>query len=602
MNRSLVIAAVVIATVLLVAGAFLLDHRLSRADRVGATARRDAMIEVRDQILRYQAEHGVLPRSLDEVVPLYVRLDQIAADNVPLYTYRPAERMLVQAAPNPVRGLTRRDWPALRMMLPESGESPAPSILAAGPADHALLVPTAPDAPEPPEGALVWEAEHWSAMNWGWEIHPDPQAGGGAYIHSWEGKTNRIAQLDHGIYDFYDVRPAGEPTRLRYRFHLDEPGEYYLFARMWTTDTHCSNSVAVWFDEESDYDRAPLGNTTPFTWLWSTTGGWQYLRAGDHELNVFIHEDGLRIDQFALTSSLSRFGKSGKPLRANLAVGAGTKRPEDPAASLHLSFDVKSEVLSPDAPVEARLTIRRTAPAAGRATVRAWLAEAGMGGRDWKIVERDLDLSALPEVEWLPLSFEDLDVAALDRREYMLRAEAVVDGRVVAAAHETLLRPFAWEVLGPLDLVRSGRPGPFDASAEPGPRDSRRWVALKETSLDHFGVLDFGMHTNGNSLHAPQRATIYARTRVRVPATANYVLLLQSDDQMVLWVDEREVYRYDHTDMPVTRSATRKTVRLDAGEHELRMRVNQIYARWQASVRIRNADDSLSRVVGAPAR
>ena len=47
------------------------------ADRIAATRRVDLMISVRDQLLFYELEHGTLPRTLAEMVPKYVRADQL---------------------------------------------------------------------------------------------------------------------------------------------------------------------------------------------------------------------------------------------------------------------------------------------------------------------------------------------------------------------------------------------------------------------------------------------------------------------------------------------------------------------------------------------
>ena len=68
---------------------------------------------------------------------------------------------------------------------------------------------------------------------------------------------------------------------------------------------------------------------------------------------------------------------------------------------------------------------------------------------------------------------------------------------------------------------------------------------------------------------------------------------------MLLWLDGKETYRHDHK-RPVTRASYRVKVHLTAGEHRLRVRVNQEEGRWQASLRIRNSDDALSDVVGLP--
>ncbi len=601
MKKTIVIlgAAVTLAGVL-----WLTDHLLSRSDRIAATARKDAMITVRDQVLRYQSEHGVLPRDLSDLVPAYLRADQVVRDNAPIYLYNSAARTLAQLHPNAIRGLVRREWPAAIMPLSAfeqiaGGDNGTirPEILAGG----AAIVPKEPDLKPPPEGTLVFEAEHWSEMNWGWEIHADPKAGGGAWIQSWEGKTNGPAQLSCEVFNFYDVRPKRETTSLKYRFHLDKPGRYYFYARMWTTDTHCSNSVSATVDEVLHEEGHTLGNTDPFQWLWSVVDGSPFsLSAGDHYLNIFIHEDGLMIDQFMI-SPKRLFGwggaQPGPAYKENFKTGEGTAW-QKKAPPVHLSFDLADEVLRPGHSPDINVTMRRLKASDAKGSLKVWLEGAGLGGKNWKVLERPVNLATLSDLAWVPLSFDGLNIAGLDRREYMLHAELSVEDKVVAETHDTLVRPFLWQVIGPIDYLENGRKGPFDGAKNPDPRDSRQWEPFKESSFMHFGVLDFGMQTEGNSANAPTNVTIYARTRIRVPETADYVFLMQSDDQMMFWIDGKLRYEYDDIDKPVTRSAERRTLRLQAGEHELRMRVNQYERFWQASVRIRKADDSLSEVVG----
>ena len=76
---------VLFAVILIVSAlAFCLDFILSRPDRIEATRRIDEMLSVRDQLLRYELEHGSLPRTLEELVPRYVRPDQLVGDDAQL--------------------------------------------------------------------------------------------------------------------------------------------------------------------------------------------------------------------------------------------------------------------------------------------------------------------------------------------------------------------------------------------------------------------------------------------------------------------------------------------------------------------------------------
>jgi hypothetical protein len=435
-------------------------------------------------------------------------------------------------------------------------------------------------------------------MNWGWEVHPDPTCSGGAFLHSWEGMTNGPAQTSYGVFNFCDICPPREFTVLRYHFHLTRAGNYHVYGRMWTTDTHCSNNITVGIDQGGPYVGS-MSNYTPFRWVWTEMNySPVFLEAGDHFLHVFIHEDGIRLDQFLLSPTEVTDGEA---YRANLLPGRGTSWEKKKGPPVHVSFDLKSMVMSPDSPPDSRVVLRRLRPGTGTVLLRVTLEAAAVGGRDWRVSEHKLDLSRLPEVCFVPLSFDDLDLSKLARREYMLRAELVSEDKTMASARVTLLRPFAWEACGTFDFLSNADAGPLDGTRELKPGGRHTWVPIKESSMDHFGVLDFGLHTIGNSLHAPQMKTIYARTRISVPKTDTYLFLVQADDQMLLWIDGKLVYQFeDYGERPVTRSAQRYKIPLSAGDHVLCMRVNQTDGPWQASVRIRTHYDDISSVVGLP--
>ena len=99
------------------------------------------------------------------------------------------------------------------------------------------------------------------------------------------------------------------------------------------------------------------------------------------------------------------------------------------------------------------------------------------------------------------------------------------------------------------------------------------------------------------SKHAPENSTVYARTTVRVAKSGDYKIKVMADDQMRLWIDGEDVFRIDDIP-PVTRSARSFNYHLEAGEHRIRMRINQQEGPWQAFLRIRTADDDAADVVG----
>ncbi|HUW57511.1 MAG TPA: PA14 domain-containing protein [Planctomycetota bacterium] len=561
------------------------------------------MLTVRDALLDYERKHGALPRTLGELVGRFLRPDRLVRDGNALYGYEPEKRRLTRL---PGREFSPTPSPVVVIPATDEGTSSGgdgPSRTSADDttdlhADGVAVLPRGPELPEAPPGAMVFEAEHFTEMNWGWDVLPDASASGGAYLHSWEGITNGPAQVSYGVFDFFDIRPKNEYTVLRYHFRVPTSGEYYVYARMWTTDTHCSNSVCAAIDRGGP-DVGSMGNRLPFQWLWtSLERDGVYLKEGDHFLHIFIHEDGIRLDQFIVSPTPVMGGKA---YRSNMLPGRGTAWEKEKGPAVRVLFDLRSQVMSPESPPDCRVVLRRLRAASGEAVLRVTLEDAGLGGRDWRVADHKVDLARLPEVCLVPLSFAGLDMAGLERREYLLRAELVSNGETLASTRVTLLRPFVWEACGPYPFMSTSYRGPLDADDELSPDDKRTWTPVKLSSMDHFGVLDFGVHTNGSSLHAPQDKTVYARTRFHVPTDGAYVFLIQSDDHMLLWLDGKLVYRFEDRDyFPVTRSAKRHRLQLTAGEHRLRMRVNQTHTRWQACVRIRTADDGISNVVGLP--
>jgi len=633
------------------------DRLASRADRIRYARREAALISVRDEVLRYQRDHGRLPASLRDLAPRYLREDQLiediaSGDKHPFYRYDPEEHVIALASPFPVRGLVTRLLPPLAMDLPPPDPAsvrasvPTPTTVAApppvttpdpapriepvpteavtkipappapgggeratAPAKPGIILPSGPELPAPPAGAYVFEAEHYSDMNYGWEVHPDPSAAAGAYIHCKEGMGNGPGQIHYGIHDFYNVRENDELTYLKYHFRLPKAGRYYIWGRLWTTGSHCSNCIAVGANEggprrsrhgydNDGYCGGVMSNRTPFRWVWTrTTEGPERLKAGDNYLHVFMHEDGVRLDQIAL-SPASIHGS--RPYAANLVPNEETGFRDKAESPVDMLFDYKSMVIAENAPPVASVALRRIAPCEGEGLLRVILEDAGADGADIELCATTVDLTGLPELAFVPVDFAALDFGALPRREFLLRATLTRGKERIAECHVPLMHPFKWEVAGPGRYYHNDISAPLDGDRE---KEGVEWAPLSTAKFDHFGVLDFGLQYGDNSLHAPQLKTAYARTRITVPESGEYLLKIQSDDQMLLWVDGKLVYRHDRN-APVTRSVKRLKLRLEKGERRVRMRVNQRRftsygdGRWQASLRFRTPDDDLSDVRG----
>lgn len=631
MSRLRVLILLVVALAL-AGGTWGLHFWLGRPGRIAAEARRVALFEVRDQVLRYEVEHGALPATLDALQGAYLRADQLCApDGSSLYAYNADERSLKEARAPMVTGLwsyalapreaalpppdvqmARQPDPASKTQAEPTSAPPAPVVpqlparieikeplVAPGPVDllksNAWTTLQGPELPDAPAGALVFEAEHFSDTNYGWEIRADAACGGGAYLHCKEGIANGPGQTRSEMGDFYNERATKEVTHLKYHFHAPKTGDYYILGRMWTTDTKCSNSICMGLDEGGPYTGGGMENRTPFRWVWSPMKNNPVrLTQGDHYLHLFIHEDGVRIDQFAM---LPRSLDGGAAYKANFETGAGTDWREKLATPVQLSFDYKSMVIAPEQPPEVRVAVRKLKDASGRARFKAWLEHAALDGTDLTLADGELDLAQLPQTGLLALDFKSLDLARLPRREYLLRAEVSLDGRVLAACRTPLLKPWAWEVFGPGRFYGIDDTTRLDGDGDPRDNDKRTWTPFGIKSWDHFGVLDFGMQFYENSLHPKHEVTAFARTRIKVPKSGKYLFKIQSDDQMILWIDGKEVFRHQDT-QPVTRGGRREVLQLEGGEHRVRFRLNQYEGRWQAAIRIRNEDDTLSEIIG----
>jgi hypothetical protein len=640
--------------IVLVVVLFLADALLSRPDRIAHVRRTADLVSIRDAILRFQNETGRLPVSLSELVPAYLRADMLTEDGRTLYSYDRRRRTIAMARPSQVRGVVTRSRDAVVMDLPKlpreallrlaaeqrrRAHTPAPPRPAPAPADpgrkplpeseipdaepplplppppppamakDGLVFPAGPRLEPPRRGTYVFEAEHYSETNYGWEVRLDSTAAGGAYIRSKEGIANGMGQQLSLIADFYNVGEKREYTYLKYHFNVPESGHYRVFGRFWTTGTHCSNCVIVGVDRDplvskrmgdriEDYAGASMRNGTPFRWMWTPVAdGGHYLRKGDHYIHIFLHEDGERLDQIALTRS---YLSGQTPYAANLLPNASTAFRQRAPRPVRLTFDLKSVVMSSHLPPEASIAVRKIRPLEGDGRLIAALADAGPNGEEVELGSWNIDFAALPELAFVPIDFSRIDFDTLPRREFLLTARLSSHGEEIASARQAMMHPFEWEIAGPLPYYVNGMPGPLDEDAE---RPGIAWKPLLDTSFDHWGVMDFGVHVGKPSLHAPPHSTAYARTRIRVPRTDEYLLKIQSDDQMLLWIDGRLILRHD-INAPVTRSAARPVVRLEKGDHDVRMRVNNggftdhADGRWQATLRFRTTDDRLTDITG----
>jgi len=95
-----------------------------------------------------------------------------------------------------------------------------------------------------------------------------------------------------------DKKYAGRGEAV-YRFTVEEPGLYYLWARTWWANG-CGNSIEIQID---NYPKAMLGEDGTYDrWHWVDAKGVKFnLSKGEHTLKLLNRESGVRVDQIFLT-------------------------------------------------------------------------------------------------------------------------------------------------------------------------------------------------------------------------------------------------------------------------------------------------------------
>lgn len=579
MKRWYFLIAAFLLVILVGAIALYIDHEMTRPHRLDLDACFNNMVKVSDALLRYEKRHGVLPRRLEELVPEYVSEQMIycrecwkQGERLELpqkyrYVYRPEERLLADSAPHRVKGVISRDAEIRRYSIP---------------VQEGLTQKGAPTVVDPPAGALVIEAERFSEVNYGWEVKSDPLAGGGAYLINKEGVANDTAQRG-GFGDFYNVGGNQELSKLYYRFRIPEAGTWCFQTRLMTSGTHCSNAVFAFVDgRELGYigtHREP-----PFNWTW-TRRRRMNLEAGEHELYIHPHEDGVRLDQFLVTR---------EPVEGNAVLRANAAGQVRGAKSLFLIHDLDTCLLDGASLPQVNVWIRKTSRATGWARLVTTL---DLPERTAEVLVREFSLQTARSLASIPVDLSGIPTTELPRREYLLQSALTADGKEVCSATTALLRPFQWRVLGMLPFIELEQSLPSDGWCEQEEvsfgNNTYEWQPFANKWYDHFGVMDFGLTFANNSLHAPVGRTVYAQTRFRVAEEGEYLLKVLGDDQMILWIDG-EVVATNPYFKPVTRSGQRVKVHLSAGEHTMQYRLNQKEDRWQAAVFVRTADDEIA--------
>ncbi len=236
------------------------------------------------------------------------------------------------------------------------------------------------------DGVVAVEAEHFQkqthADKRAWyrftpDVQPDVKpdgdpphlegASGGAYLEILPDTRRR-----HGDRLIRGENFSNEPGRLavlHYRVHFNTPGRYYVWARIYSTNTE-DNGLHVGLDGEWPASGQRMQWTTKNRWVWGSkqrterkhTGepGKLYLditRAGHHVISFAMREDGTEFDKWLMTTEkrdrIEGAGPATRVRRGELPDGygvgpdqaAGGKTPASPDAPDPL-MDVENDLLS----------------------------------------------------------------------------------------------------------------------------------------------------------------------------------------------------------------------------------------------------------------
>jgi len=113
---------------------------------------------------------------------------------------------------------------------------------------------------------------------------------------------NAGAQIDAGY--------TTSSPEMQYRVQFTTTGTYYVWLRAWAIDTN-DNSVHVGLNGQASptADRMSVGTYGSWAWVRTTMDGpvatIVVSSAGTHTLNVWMREDGIRIDRILLSTNSS---------------------------------------------------------------------------------------------------------------------------------------------------------------------------------------------------------------------------------------------------------------------------------------------------------
>lgn len=596
LNRKTKILVLLMLLPVLVMGIWLADFLLGRPDRIHVGLETNRMLKLRDSIILFAKDRKKFPEKLTELIPGYCSDQELSyqrnrqSNSSSTYQWNPVTGELSCSDPFPVRGLYSREMRIPVIIIekltvklnPLNGEN-----VFSQPANK---IPIGPDS-------VMIEAENMQFMTYGWQIGEAEDASGGAYLHIKEGigdfeSEDKIEAdpVKARSGDFYNITHDQRRIQAGLYFLVPAAGTYNVYVRTMAQRSNCSNMTYIKINE---YPKVDVGHngSQPFAWRWHRIGRFQ-LKQGVNQLSFMTYQDGVRVDQVLLapkyqpdlnpnrTFTGGFIGDIDKlqeipPLNLSLTVNTlNITREKDPQVFIYVHKNIAG-------PVEASLDIQLDLPG-GRVRV------------DSHNIKLEKKLTRFPCRIDLP--------RPLDRKEYLLQSSLFIGEKKIAERTLVLFHGYDWQILGPLPYMAAGEEGPVEKDDLPKAEyqfqgKTFTWQKYDEKNTEQFGLLDFGLMFSGRTYNAMSDVCLYAYTEIDVVEKGLYLLKVQSDDNIVVWVNGKRVAEITEKGPPI-RTAKEEKVPLDKGINRLLFRLNQHESQWQASIRLRTEDDKLAAVRG----
>jgi hypothetical protein len=424
-----------------------------------------------------------------------------------------------------------------------------------------LAALTASVAGNCPGEPIVFEAEHGIDVKLNYETKKAKKASGGLAVTLGEGGGGTFGYGSNTNPDIF----IGEA---RYPFRIEEDGQYFVSARVFWMDK-CGNLTRIVVDDQL---RRGIGSSdsarhTFRRWYWQSSGPF-HLSKGDHWLRAIAHEDGPLIDRWCIH-------KPDETPTDGMKENWPGRFPGSPLKPVSVSISKPSELIGEDGTHPVTLWLRKCTEGAVEGTIVV------KGPKDMKVkpgteipvrfkageILKRVDLSLRFPVN-TPRGEKKITVFAMDSK-----------GMVGSVAMCILARPYDWWVLGPLPAPARAEEGlGFGARVDlrekvrctTEEREAEaRWKRLSREAFNPYQTIDlekvFGESTD---------TTAYLYTEVRAGKDDRYLMLINSDGALDVWIDGTAMYS-DPRHHPAAGWLRHHYLDLKKGKHRILARIQQ---------------------------